>query len=138
MARSKKTMDGNRPPPHVSYAFTEVAVIYPITPSSNMAEYTDEWAGQGKNNIFGNVRLVEMQSEAGAAGAVHGSLQAGALIHHLHGQPGPAADDPRHVQDGRRILPGVIHVSARALASHALSIFGDHQDIFATGRPATP
>ena len=98
MARKMKTMDGNNAAAHVSYAFTDVAAIYPITPSSVMAEVSDEWAAQGKKNIFGQtVKMVEMQSEAGAAGAVHGSLAAGA--HHLHRFPGSAADDPQYVQD---------------------------------------
>jgi pyruvate-ferredoxin/flavodoxin oxidoreductase len=133
MARSKKTMDGNMAAAHVSYAFTEVAAIYPITPSSNMAEYTDEWAAKGQKNIFGEtVRLVEMQSEAGAAGAVHGSLQAGALTTTYTASQGLLLMIPDMYKMAGELLPGVIHVSARALASHALSIFGDHQDIYAT------
>jgi pyruvate-ferredoxin/flavodoxin oxidoreductase len=132
MARSKKTMDGNMAAAHVSYAFTEVAAIYPITPSSNMAEYTDEWAAKGHKNIFGEtVRLVEMQSEAGAAGAVHGSLQAGALTTTYTASQGLLLMIPDMYKMAGELLPGVIHVSARALASHALSIFGDHQDIYA-------
>ena len=133
MARSKKTMDGNMAAAHVSYAFTEVAAIYPITPSSNMAEYTDEWAAKGHKNIFGEtVKLVEMQSEAGAAGAVHGSLQAGALTTTYTASQGLLLMIPDMYKMAGELLPGVIHVSARALASHALSIFGDHQDIYAT------
>ncbi|HTH13746.1 MAG TPA: pyruvate:ferredoxin (flavodoxin) oxidoreductase, partial [Spirochaetia bacterium] len=132
MARSKKTMDGNMAAAHVSYAFTEVAAIYPITPSSNMAEYTDEWAAKGHKNIFGEtVKLVEMQSEAGAAGAVHGSLQAGALTTTYTASQGLLLMIPDMYKMAGELLPGVIHVSARALASHALSIFGDHQDVMA-------
>ncbi|NNM66760.1 MAG: pyruvate:ferredoxin (flavodoxin) oxidoreductase, partial [Spirochaetales bacterium] len=132
MSRSKKTMDGNMAAAHVSYAFTEVAAIYPITPSSNMAEYTDEWAAKGHKNIFGEtVRLVEMQSEAGAAGAVHGSLQAGALTTTYTASQGLLLMIPDMYKMAGELLPGVIHVSARTLASHALSIFGDHQDVYA-------
>jgi pyruvate-ferredoxin/flavodoxin oxidoreductase len=132
MARSKKTMDGNMAAAHVSYAFTEVAAIYPITPSSNMAEYTDEWAAKGHKNIFGEtVKLVEMQSEAGAAGAVHGALQAGALTTTYTASQGLLLMIPDMYKMAGELLPGVIHVSARALASHALSIFGDHQDVMA-------
>ncbi len=133
MARSKKTMDGNMAAAHVSYAFTEVAAIYPITPSSNMAEYTDEWAAKGHKNIFGEtVKLVEMQSEAGAAGALHGSLQAGALSTTYTASQGLLLMIPNMYKIAGELLPSVIHVSARTLASHALSIFGDHQDIYAT------
>jgi pyruvate-ferredoxin/flavodoxin oxidoreductase len=125
-------MDGNMAAAHVSYAFTEVAAIYPITPSSNMAEYTDEWAAKGHKNIFGEtVRLVEMQSEAGAAGAVHGSLQGGALTTTYTASQGLLLMIPDMYKIAGELLPGVIHVSARTLASHALSIFGDHQDIYA-------
>ena len=102
MARKMKTMDGNNAAAYASYPFTDVAAIYPITPSSVMAEVTDKWAAEGRKNMFGQqVKVVEMQSEAGAAGAVHGSLAAGALDHHLHRIPGPAADDPQHVQNRR-------------------------------------
>ncbi len=132
MPRSMKTMDGNMAAAHVSYAFTEVAAIYPITPSSNMAEYTDEWAAKGHKNMFGEtVRVVEMQSEAGAAGAVHGSLQAGALTTTYTASQGLLLMIPNMYKMAGELLPGVIHVSARSLASHALSIFGDHQDVMA-------
>lgn len=132
MARKRKTMDGNTAAAHVSYAFTEVAAIYPITPSSPMADYTDMWATQGRNNIFGQpVLLSEMQSEGGAAGAVHGSLQAGALTTTYTASQGLLLMIPNMYKMAGELLPGVIHVSARALASHALSIFGDHSDIYA-------
>jgi len=128
-----KTMDGNTAAAHVSYAFTEVAAIYPITPSSNMAEATDEWAARGQKNIFGQpVKVVEMQSEAGAAGAVHGSLQAGALTTTYTASQGLLLMIPNMYKISGELLPGVFHVSARALASHALSIFGDHSDVMST------
>ena len=130
--RKKKTMDGNTAAAHVSYAFTDVAAIYPITPSSNMAEVTDKWAAAGKTNIFGEtVKVVEMQSEAGAAGAVHGSLSAGALTTTYTASQGLLLMIPNMYKIAGELLPGVINVSARALASHALSIFGDHQDVYA-------
>ena len=114
MARKMKSMDGNTAAAHVSYAFTEVAGIYPITPSSPMADSVDQWAAAGQKNIFGTtVKVIEMQSEAGAAGTVHGSLAAGALTHHLHRISGSSADDPEYVQDCRRAAP--FHVSARTL-----------------------
>ena len=126
MARKMKTMDGNNAAAHVSYAFTDVAAIYPITPSSVMAEVSDEWAAQGKKNIFGQtVKLVEMQSEAGAAGAVHGSLAAGALTTTYTASQGLLLMIPNMYKIAGELLPSVIHVSARAIASHALSIFGD-------------
>lgn len=132
MAKTMKTMDGNEAAGYVSYAFTEVAGIYPITPSSPMAEHVDEWAAKGKKNIFGQpVRLVEMQSEAGAAGMVHGSLQAGALTTTYTASQGLLLMIPNMYKIAGELLPGVFHVSARALASHALSIFGDHQDVMA-------
>ena len=132
MARKRKTMDGNTAAAHVSYAFTEVAAIYPITPSSPMADYTDMWATQGRKNIFGQpVLLTEMQSEGGAAGAVHGSLQAGALTTTYTASQGLLLMIPNMYKMAGELLPSVIHVSARALASHALSIFGDHSDIYA-------
>ena len=132
MARKMKTMDGNNAAAHVSYAFTDVAAIYPITPSSVMAEVSDEWAAQGKKNIFGQtVKLVEMQSEAGAAGAVHGSLAAGALTTTYTASQGLLLMIPNMYKIAGELLPSVIHVSARAVASHALSIFGDHSDIYA-------
>lgn len=132
MARKMKTMDGNTAAAHVSYAFTEVAAIYPITPSSPMADYTDMWATQGRKNIFGQeVMLSEMQSEGGAAGAVHGSLEAGALTTTYTASQGLLLMIPNMYKIAGELLPGVIHVTARALASHALSIFGDHSDIYA-------
>lgn len=133
MAKVMKTMDGNEAAAHVSYAFTEVAGIYPITPSSPMADFTDIWAAQGKKNLFGMpVKVVEMQSEGGAAGTVHGSLQAGALTTTYTASQGLLLKVPNMYKIAGQLLPGVIHVSARTLATHALSIFGDHQDIYAT------
>lgn len=127
-----KTMDGNTAAAYVSYAFTDVAAIYPITPSSNMAEFVDEWASSGKKNIFGRPVLVsELQSEAGAAGAVHGSLQAGALTTTFTASQGLLLMIPNMYKIAGELLPGVFHVSARAVASHALSIFGDHSDVMA-------
>ena len=132
MARKMKTMDGNNAAAHVSYAFTDVAAIYPITPSSVMAEETDKWAAAGKKNIFGReVKVTEMQSEAGAAGAVHGSLAAGALTTTYTASQGLLLMIPNMYKMAGELLPSVIHVSARALASHALSIFGDHSDVYA-------
>ncbi|QDR79970.1 pyruvate:ferredoxin (flavodoxin) oxidoreductase [Sporomusa termitida] len=127
-----KTMDGNTAAAHVAYAFTEVAAIYPITPSSNMAESVDSWAAEGRKNIFGQtVRVVEMQSEAGAAGAVHGSLQAGALTTTFTASQGLLLMIPNMYKIAGELLPGVLHVSARAVAASALNIFGDHQDVMA-------
>ena len=132
MARKMKTMDGITAAAHVSYAFTEVATIYPITPSSPMADYTDQWATKGRKNIFGNtVKLVELESEGGASGAFHGSLAAGALTTTYTASQGLLLMIPNMYKVAGELLPGVIDVSARALASHALSIFGDHQDIYA-------
>lgn len=132
MARKMKTMDGNTAAAHVSYAFTDVAAIYPITPSSNMAEVTDKWAAGGMKNMFGEpVKVVEMQSEAGAAGAVHGSLAAGALTTTYTASQGLLLMIPNMYKIAGELLPGVINVSARAVASHALSIFGDHSDVYA-------
>ncbi len=132
MARQKLTMDGNNAAGHVSYAFTDLAAIYPITPSSVMAEVTDSWATAGRKNIFGEeVKVVEMQSEAGAAGAVHGSLSAGALTTTYTASQGLLLMIPNMYKIAGELLPSVIHVSARAVASHALSIFGDHSDIYA-------
>ena len=132
MAKSMKTMDGNTAAAHVSYAFTEVAGIFPITPSSPMAEYVDEWAANGRKNVFGQtVTVVEMQSEGGAAGTVHGSLQAGALTTTYTASQGLLLMIPNMYKIAGELLPGVLHVSARALASHALSIFGDHSDVMA-------
>mgnify|MGYP001214584659 FL=1 len=125
-----KTMDGNEAAAWVSYAFTEVAAIYPITPSSPMAEHVDDWAAAGMKNLFGNtVKVVEMQSEAGAAGAFHGSLQAGALTTTYTASQGFLLMIPNMYKVAGEMLPGVFHVAARALANHALSIFGDHQDV---------
>jgi len=127
-----KTMDGNHAAAHVSYAYSDVAAIYPITPSSVMAEATDEWATQGRTNIFGQtVQVTEMQSEAGAAGAVHGSLAAGALTTTFTASQGLLLMIPNLYKVAGEQLPGVFNVSARALASHALSIFGDHSDVYA-------
>ena len=132
MARKMKTMDGNNAAAHVSYAFTEVAAIYPITPSSVMAEVTDQWSATDKKNIFGQkVKVAEMQSEAGAAGAVHGSLSAGALTTTYTASQGLLLMIPNMYKMAGELLPSVIHVSARALATHALSIFGDHSDVMA-------
>ncbi len=127
-----KTMDGNQAAAHASYAYTEVAAIYPITPSSVMPEHVDEWATQGRENIFGQtVQVTEMQSEAGAAGAVHGSLAAGALTTTFTASQGLLLMIPNLYKVAGELLPGVFNVSARALASHALSIFGDHSDVYA-------
>ena len=132
MAKFMKTVDGNTAAAHVAYAFTDVAAIYPITPSSTMAEVVDEWAAQGRKNVFGQkVSVVEMQSEAGAAGAFHGSLQAGALTSTFTASQGLLLMIPNMYKVAGELLPGVFHVSARALASQALSIFGDHQDVMA-------
>ena len=126
------TMDGNHAAAYASYAFTEVAAIFPITPSSPMAELADEWAAHGEKNIFGQtVNVVEMQSEAGAAGAMHGSLQAGALTTTYTASQGLLLMIPNLYKMAGELLPGVLHVSARAIAAHALSIFGDHQDVMA-------
>ena len=127
------TCDGNYAAAHVAYIFSEVAAIYPITPSSTMAELVDEWAAQGRKNIFGEtVKVVEMQSEAGAAGAVHGSLQSGALTSTFTASQGLLLMIPNMYKISGELLPGVFHVSARALAAQSLSIFGDHQDVMAT------
>ena len=132
MAKFMKTVDGNTAAAHVAYAFTDVAAIYPITPSSTMAELVDEWASQGRENIFGQqVNVVEMQSEAGAAGAFHGSLQAGALTSTFTASQGLLLMIPNMYKVAGELLPGVFHVTARAIASQALSIFGDHQDVMA-------
>ena len=134
MANEKKfiTCDGNYAAAHIAYLFSEHAAIYPITPSSTMAEYVDEWAAQGKKNLFGEVvKVTEMQSEGGAAGAVHGSLQAGALTTTFTASQGLLLMIPNMYKIAGEMLPSVFHVSARALASHALSIFGDHQDVMA-------
>ncbi|MBE5787026.1 MAG: pyruvate:ferredoxin (flavodoxin) oxidoreductase, partial [Clostridiales bacterium] len=127
---TKLTIDGNGAVSHIAYMFSDVAAIYPITPSSTMAEYIDEWAAQGRKNLFGQkVHVAEMQSEAGAAGAVHGSLAAGALTSTFTASQGLLLMIPNMYKISGELLPGVFHVSARALAAHALSIFGDHSDV---------
>jgi pyruvate-ferredoxin/flavodoxin oxidoreductase len=132
MARKLKTMDGNNAAAHVAYAFTEVAAIYPITPSSTMAEYVDKWSANGQKNIFGQtVKVLEMQSEAGAAGAVHGSVISGALTSTFTASQGLLLMIPNMYKWAGEQLPAVIHVSARTVAAHALSIFGDHSDVMA-------
>lgn len=132
MAKFMKTVDGNTAAAHVAYAFTEVATIFPITPSSTMAELVDEWSAQGRKNVFGQkVKVVEMQSEAGASGAFHGSLQAGALTSTFTASQGLLLMIPNMYKCAGELLPGVFHVTARALAAQALSIFGDHQDVMA-------
>ena len=132
MAKNMKTMDGNTAAAHVAYAFTDVAAIYPITPSSTMAEVVDEWSAHGRKNIFGQtVKVAELQSEAGAAGAVHGSLSAGALTTTFTASQGLLLMIPNMYKIAGELLPGVFHVSARAIAGHALSIFGDHSDVMA-------
>lgn len=132
MARKKKTMDGNSAAAHVSYAFTEVAAIYPITPSSNMAEETDAMAARGVKNIFGQtVRVAEMESEGGAAGAVHGSLSAGALTTTYTASQGLLLMIPNMYKIAGELIPSIIHVSARCVSTHALNIFGDHSDVMA-------
>ena len=131
--RRMKTMDGNTAAAHVSYAFTDVASIYPITPSSTMAEVVDEWAAYGRKNIFGQtVKVAEMQSEAGAAGAVHGSLSAGALSTTFTASQGLLLMIPNMYKIAGELLPGVFHVAARSISTHALCIFGDHSDVMAT------
>ena len=132
MKRHFKTMDGNNAAAHVSYAFTEVAAIYPITPSSPMADYVDQWSAQGRKNIFGStVKVQEMQAESGAAGAVHGSLNAGALTTTYTASQGLLLMIPNMYKIAGELLPGVFHVSARTVASHTLNIFGDHSDVMA-------
>ena len=128
----KMTIDGNTAASHVAYAFSDVAAIYPITPSSPMAESADEWAANGRLNLFGQkVKVTEMQSEAGAAGAVHGSLVAGALTSTFTASQGLLLMIPNMYKISGELLPCVFHVSARALAAHALNIFGDHADVMA-------
>ena len=130
MARKQKTMDGNTAAAHVAYAFTEVAAIYPITPSSVMAKLSDKWSAEGRKNMFGQpVKVSVMQSEGGAAGAVHGSLTAGALTTTFTASQGLLLMIPNMYKIAGSLLPGVTHVAARALATHALSIFGDHGDV---------
>jgi len=133
MAKNMKTMDGNTAAAHIGYAFTDVAAIYPITPSSPMAELVDKWSAHGRNNIFGQrVKLTEMQSEGGASGALHGSLAAGALTTTFTASQGLLLMLPNIYKIAGELLPGVFHVSARTVATHALSIFGDHSDVMAT------
>ncbi|MEG1779059.1 MAG: pyruvate:ferredoxin (flavodoxin) oxidoreductase, partial [Oscillospiraceae bacterium] len=130
--RKLKTMDGNTAAAHVAYAFSEVAAIYPITPSSVMAEFVDEWSAGGRHNIFDQeVSVVEMQSEGGASGAVHGSLTAGAFTTTFTASQGLLLMIPNMYKIAGELTPTVIHVAARALATHALSIFGDHSDVMA-------
>ena len=134
MQKNKKfmTMDGNEAAAYSSYAFTEVAGIYPITPSSTMADLVDKWAQEGRKNVFGQtVNVVEMQSEGGAAGVVHGSLAAGALTTTYTASQGLLLMVPNMYKISGELLPGVFHVSARSIAGHALSIFGDHSDVMA-------
>ena len=139
MAKKFLSMDGNTAAAHVAYAFTEVASIYPITPSSPMAENAEAWSAQGKKNIFGSpVNVIEMQSEAGAAGAVHGALQGGALATTFTASQGLLLMIPNLYKIAGELLPGVFHVSARALATRALNIFGDHQDIYACRQVGMP
>ena len=133
MAKKFITCDGNQATANIAYMFSEVSAIYPITPSSNMAEHVDEWAANGRKNIFGEeVRVVEMQSEGGASGAVHGSLQAGALTSTFTASQGLLLMIPNMYKMAGELLPAVFHVSARSIAAHALSIFGDHSDVYAT------
>ncbi len=132
MGKKKMTVDGNTAAAYVAYAYTEVAAIYPITPSSTMAEVVDEWSANGQKNIFGqSVKVIEMQSEAGAAGTFHGSLQGGALTTTFTASQGLLLMIPNMYKVAGELLPGVFHVSARAIAAQALSIFGDHQDVMA-------
>ncbi|HBI94853.1 MAG TPA: pyruvate:ferredoxin (flavodoxin) oxidoreductase, partial [Ruminococcaceae bacterium] len=132
MPRAKQSMDGNTAAAHVAYAFTDVAAIYPITPSSPMADTVDQWSAAGLKNIFGNqVKVVEMESEAGAAGAVHGSLGTGAITTTFTASQGLLLMIPNMYKIAGELLPTVFHVSARALSTHALSIFGDQQDVMA-------
>ncbi|MBS5115019.1 MAG: pyruvate:ferredoxin (flavodoxin) oxidoreductase [Erysipelotrichaceae bacterium] len=139
MAKNYVSMDGNQAAAHVAYAFSEVAAIYPITPSSPMAEHAESWAAQGKKNIFGSqVNIIEMQSEAGAAGAVHGALQGGALATTFTASQGLLLMIPNLYKVTGELLPGVFHVAARALATRALNIFGDHQDIYACRQVGMP
>ena len=132
MARTFKSMDGNNAAAHVSYAFTEVAGIYPITPSSPMADYVDQWSAQGRKNIYGTtVKVTEMESEGGAAGTVHGSLTAGALTTTYTASQGLLLMIPNMYKIAAEQLPAVFHVSARTVATQSLNIFGDHSDVMA-------
>ncbi len=132
MAKKMKTLDGNTAAAHVAYAMSDVANIYPITPSSPIGEIADEWAADGRENIFGQQLLVrQLQSEAGAAGSVHGALAAGALTSTFTASQGLLLMIPNMYKMSGELLPAVLHVTARAIAAHALSIFGDHQDVMA-------
>ena len=132
MSKKFITCDGNQAAAHIAYMFSEVAAIYPITPSSPMAEHVDEWSAQGRKNLFGDtVKVQEMQSEGGAAGAVHGSLQAGALTTTFTASQGLLLMIPNMYKIAGELLPCVFHVSARTLATHSLCIFGDHGDVMA-------
>ena len=132
MARNRISMDGNTAAAHASYIFSEFAGIYPITPSSPMADSTDQWAVAGRKNLFGTeVKVVEMQSEAGAAGTVHGALQAGALTTTFTASQGLLLMIPNMYKIAGELLPAVFDVSARTVAAHALNIFGDHSDVYA-------
>ncbi|MBQ8647807.1 MAG: pyruvate:ferredoxin (flavodoxin) oxidoreductase, partial [Oscillospiraceae bacterium] len=132
MPRAKQSMDGNTAAAHVSYAFTEVAAIYPITPSSPMADSVDQWSAAGLKNVFGNtVKVMEMQSEAGAAGTVHGSLAAGAITTTYTASQGLLLMIPNMYKIAGELLTSVFHVSARTVAAQALNIFGDHSDVYA-------
>lgn len=131
--RRQKSMDGNTAAAYVSYAFTDVAAIYPITPSSDMAQHVDEWASEGRKNIFGEkVEVIEMQSEGGASGAVHGSLQAGALTSTYTSSQGLMLMIPNMFKIAGELLPGVFHVASRLVASNGLGIFCDHSDVLTT------
>ena len=139
MTKRFDTMDGNCAAAYCAYAFTETAAIYPITPSSAMAEYVDEWSARGRKNIFGDtVEVTEMQSEAGAAGAVHGLLQGGALTSTFTASQGLLLMIPNMYKMAGELLPAVFHVSTRAVAAHALNIFGDHQDVMACRQTELP
>ena len=132
MSRKKQSMDGNQAAAHVAYAYTEVAGIYPITPSSPMADFVDQWSANGLKNIFGTkTKVVEMESEAGAAGTVHGSLAAGALTTTFTASQGLLLMIPNMYKIAGEQLPGVFHVSARTVAAQSLNIFGDHSDVYA-------
>ena len=132
MSLKMKTMDGNTAAAHVAYALSDIAAIYPITPSSTMGELADDWSAQGRKNVFGQSVIVrEMQSEAGAAGAVHGALAGGALVSTFTASQGFLLMIPNLYKVAGELLPGVFHVAARALSTNTLSIFGDHQDVLA-------
>ena len=135
----KRQMDGNEAAAYVSYAFTEVATIYPITPSSPMADHVDDWAAHGKLNLFGQpVQLVEMQAESGACGAMHGALETGSLASTYTASQGLMLMIPPMFRIAGSQLPGVMHVAARSVGTHSISIFGDHSDVMHVVRPALP